>query len=194
MNNWVIKESAYEEDCSQKTLQEIYDYILTKGNNTDKGTTHSYIDSYAKLFEPYRHLSINLFEIGIDFGWGLSLWRKYFDKATIYGIDNRNVLQYNKDIHVVFDDANKIETVSKYYSNIEFDIIIDDASHEISTQCLRFPIYFSKLKSNGIYVIEDVQSIDNEGHLLTSLDKSAEIIDLRKIKNRYDDVMVIYRK
>jgi hypothetical protein len=200
MSEWVIKSHAYnpvlqrEESDKDKTLQEIYNEVLSFGFNTDKGTTHNYIESYASLFKPYRDKPINLLEIGVDFGYGLALWRKYFDKAKIYGIDNRNVLQFNEDVNVIFYDANDPLIINKFYSDVEFDIIIDDASHEVQHQALRFPIYFPKLKSGGIYVIEDVQALDTEGHLLKSLDSSVEVLDLRKIKDRYDDVLITYKK
>ena len=84
--------------------------------------------------------------------------------------------------------------IDKYFSNLEFDIIIDDASHEVSHQVLRFPIYFPKLKKGGLYIIEDVQDLDKEGDLLKALDPTAEVVDNRKLKGRYDDVMFVYRK
>ena len=200
MSEWVIKDHAYkpvltrEESDKDKTLQEIYEEVLSLGFITDKGTTHSYIDSYASLFKPYRDKPINLLEIGVDYGNSLALWRKYFDKAKIYGIDNRDVLQFKDDVNVTFYDANNPVIIEKFYKDIEFDIIIDDASHEIQLQVLRVPIYLPKLRVGGIYIVEDVQSLDTEGHLLKNLDPSAEVIDLRHVKNRYDDVLMIYRK
>jgi len=199
MSEWIIKNNAYKKGIkdivnNDKTFQEIYQDVLNLGYNTDKGTTHAYVDSYAELFKPYRNLPINLLEIGIDFGYSLALWRAYFDKALIYGIDVRNVLQFTEDVTPIIYDGNDPSIIEKYFSNIQFDIIIDDASHEVEHQVLRFPIYFPKLKSGGLYVIEDVQDVDGQGTQLTSLDSSAQIIDNRKVKGRYDDVMIIYRK
>jgi hypothetical protein len=199
MSEWKIKRQAYRPSVKpiqnkEKTLKEIYDEVLLLGFNTDKGTTHSYIDTYSTLFEPYRNEPINFLEIGADFGYSLALWRAYFEKANIYGIDNRDVLQYDEDVKVTFYDANDASIINKFYSDIEFDIVVDDASHEVNYQAMRFPIYFPKIKKGGIYVIEDVQALDTEGQLLKNLDPSAEIIDLRKVKDRYDDVLVIYRK
>ena len=200
MSEWTIKNHAYkpvlkrEESDKDKTLQEIYNEVLAFGFNTDKGTTHSYLDSYASLLQPYMDKQINLLEIGVDYGYSLALWRKYFDKAKIYGIDNRDVLKFNDDVNVTFYDANDPSIINKFYSDIEFDIIIDDASHEVEHQALRVPIYLPKLRSGGIYIIEDIQSLDNEGDLLKSLGPNVEVLDLRGIKNRPDDVLMIYRK
>jgi len=199
MSEWIIKTMAYKPKIkdivnNDKTFQEIYEDVLNLGYNTDKGTTHAYTDSYAELFKPYRNQPINLLEIGIDYGYSLALWRAYFDKANIYGIDIRNVLQFSEEVNPIIHDANDPTIIEKYFSNLEFDIIIDDASHEVSHQVLRFPIYFPKLKVGGLYVIEDVQNLDNEGHLLKALDSNHQIIDNRKVKDRYDDVMFVYRK
>jgi hypothetical protein len=199
MSEWVIKQAAYKPKIrdlnnNDKTFQEIYQDVLAVGWNTDKGTTHAYVDSYAELFKPYRNQPINLLEIGIDFGYSLALWRAYFDKAIIHGIDNRNVLQFTEEVNPIIHDGNDPGIIDKYFSNLEFDIIIDDASHEVSHQVLRFPIYFPKLKKGGLYVIEDIQDLDKEGDLLKALDPTAEVIDNRKLKGRYDDVMFVYRK
>jgi hypothetical protein len=199
MSEWIIRKQAYRPSVKplqskEKTLKQIHDEVLALGYATDKGTTHSYIDTYSTLFEPYRNEPINFLEIGADFGFSLALWRAYFEKANIYGIDNRDVLQYDEDVKVTFYDANDPSIISKFYSDIEFDIVMDDASHEVNYQAVRFPIYFSKLKKGGLYIIEDVQSLDTEGHILKSLDSNVEVIDLRKVKDRYDDVLMIYRK
>lgn len=195
MSEWIIKQRLKDTtDYSSKSLQEIYADVVALGYETDKGTTHSYIDSYAKLFEPYRGKPINFLEVGINFGYSLVLWKRYFHNANIYGIDNRNVLQVNEGANVLFYDANNPDITSKFYSDVEFDVIIDDASHEVEHQVIRFPIYFPKLKTGGLYVIEDVQCLDKEGQLLTNLNPTAEVIDLRKVKDRYDDVMITYKK
>lgn len=197
--SWVISQTAYKKKIRElinndKTFQEIYQDVLSAGWNTDKGTTHAYTDSYAELFKPYRNEQINILEIGIDYGYSLALWRAYFDKANIYGIDVRNVLQFTEEVTPIIHDANDPAIIEKYFSNLEFDIIIDDASHEVSHQLIRFPIYFPKLKKGGIYVIEDVQDLDTEGKQLIALDSSVTVVDNRKVKGRYDDVLIVYRK
>lgn len=199
MSEWIITNNAYKQHVkdivdNNKNFHEIYQEVLKLGYPTDKGTTHAYVDSYAELFKPYRNLPINFLEIGIDYGYSLALWRAYFDKANIYGVDIRDVLKFRENVNAFIYDANDKSLADKYFSNIEFDIIIDDASHEVSHQLIRFPIYFPKLKNGGLYIIEDVQDLDIEGKSLIALDSTATVIDNRKLKNRYDDVLIIYRK
>ena len=71
-----------------KTLEEIYWSGSTSiQGHGDKGTVHSYIPEYERLFEPYRDKEINILEIGIAYGESLELWDKYFNNAKIFGAD-----------------------------------------------------------------------------------------------------------
>lgn len=47
-----------------KTLQEIYENYSHSNNYGDKGTAHSYIETYEKLFEPIRITASNVMEKG----------------------------------------------------------------------------------------------------------------------------------
>ena len=62
--------------------------LVNRGEySTDKNTTHSYIESYEKLFETYKDNKINLLEIGSHNGGSLRLWNDYFSDATIIGLE-----------------------------------------------------------------------------------------------------------
>ena len=73
------------------------------------------------------------------------------------------------------------------------DIIIDDGSHRIHDQVNSFNLLKERMNPGGIYIIEDIQCLDLEEIELEELHDNVEIIDLRKVKNRYDDVLVVYR-
>ena len=49
------------------------------------------------------------------------------------------------------------------------------------------------MKPNGIYIIEDVNNLDSTIDRYKELHNNVEIIDNRHIKNRVDDVLVIYK-
>ena len=71
-----------------KTLEEIYSNHNNGGSGAghgDKGTVHSYIPEYERLFKPYRDKKINILEIGIAYGESLELWDKYFNNANVFG-------------------------------------------------------------------------------------------------------------
>lgn len=178
-----------------QTLQEIYiDYQYPDGWG-DKGTAHSYIDEYAKLFEQYRY-NINFLEIGLAFGHSLQMWNKYFINSKIIGVDiSKKQIEHlinNSNYNIIIEDATK-ESFLKTIDNIQFDIIIDDGSHKLDDQVMSFSLLKNKMKSNGLYIIEDIQDIDKSKHIFSKLHDNYKIIDNRSLKNRYDDVLIVYQ-
>lgn len=89
------------------------------------------------------------------------------------------------------------DSVMRNLSGLRFDFIIDDASHILEEQVQSLKSLYAFLKNGGSYYIEDVQSFEScksfeiEAKLLGC---NVEIVDLRKIKNRYDDLICVFRK
>lgn len=177
------------------TLQEIYDKYKTYDGWGDKGTVHSYIDEYAKLFEQYRY-NCTLLEIGLAQGHSIKMWNEYFIESKIIGVDittdQIGYLINNSKYNIIIEDATS-ETLLEKIMDIKFDIIIDDGSHKIEDQIKSFTILKSKIKSGGLYIIEDIQNIDNTKYIFEQLHDNCQIIDNRLIKNRYDDILIVYR-
>lgn len=164
----------------------------------DKGSTHSYIGAYEALLDHFRDKSINLLEIGVMYGSSVKMWKEYFQKGNIYGIDIRpHVLKYNEDrIKIDLVNATKQDEIDKYLKdkNLKFDIIIDDGSHQIQDQLNTVGLLYPYLNEGGIYIIEDIQAIDSQKQYFEQLGVPIEIIDLRSVKGRHDDVLIIIRK
>lgn len=175
-----------------ETLWEIYSKETSKKPGYgDKGTVHSYIDYYAEKFHPYRELNINFLEIGINKGYSTRMWREYFSKASIYAVDIKDRGVEAPGCSLIYNDATEYDT----FKNLpDFDIIIDDGSHIFEHQIKTFRLLFKKLKKNGIYVIEDIQDIDKHKTSFLKLHNNVNILDFRKNKNRYDDVIVEIKK
>ena len=49
------------------------------------------------------------------------------------------------------------------------------------------------MKPNGIYIIEDVNDLDLTIDSYKTLHNNIDIIDNRHIKNRRDDVLIVYK-
>jgi len=170
-------------------------------NQTDKHTGHSYIENfYQDFFEPYRDKELNILEIGTREGDSLRLWEKAFLNSNIYGVDNNNSKRFkdviSERITVTFGDAYTSKVVDSLPS---FDIIIDDGTHTIESQikCLEF--YLPKLNDNGVLLIEDIQKYEyietlEETYKTLGGEKEVEYYDMRPIKNRYDDIIIVFRK
>lgn len=134
---------------------------------SDKHGSHFYAQHYQRHFEPLRNRKLNLLEIGIGGyedpeagGESLRMWKRFFPKANIYGIDI-----YDKRAH----DEARIKTyqgsqvdeafLRKVKQEIgDLDLIIDDGSHLNEHVIDTFHILFPLLSPHGIYVVEDVQT------------------------------------
>lgn len=169
-------------------MQEIYAKYSMPDGNGDKGTAHSYIDRYySKKFAPYRDQPIRFLEIGISWGLSINMWREYFTQAEIIGVDIIDQGAKCPGCTLVYADGTKAET---YEGMGDFDIIIDDGSHEIDHQIESFKILYPRLRKGGLYVIEDVPELDRYRDRILALHKNVEIYDFRNIKGRIDDVII----
>ncbi|MBU72042.1 class I SAM-dependent methyltransferase [Spongiibacter sp.] len=135
-------------------------YINHEGKASDKWL--SYFACYDRTFLPLRAEAVNLLEIGVQNGGSLEIWAKYFPHAeSIVGCDINEEcgeLQFDDDrISVVVGDATQPETRASVVEHCsEFDIIIDDGSHTSSDIVGAFLTYFSLLRDDGIFVVEDL--------------------------------------
>ena len=148
-------------------------YKLAEKHGTDKAS-HGYTNYYEKLFNDSKNKKINLLELGIFRGDSIKMWNEYFDNGNIYCIDylgpensmTENSIFQEETINNLKNKSDKIypyicdqtdsTTLNKIFKNIDFDFIIDDASHTQKETLLSLGILFQKLKPNGIYIIEDM--------------------------------------
>ena len=175
---------------------------VTDFKNCDKGSCHSYIPFYQTIFEGHREKEdLNILEIGIQGGICLLLWEGFFRNARkIVGVDiSLDMVQQkvfesakiNGKIHMVQHDA----TVPSVLNVLQdkYDIIIDDGSHQLSHQLGSFNLFKDRLNDGGIYIIEDIQNYSEAEFLRNSISLSV-IVDLRGVKGRYDDLLLMYKK
>lgn len=173
-------------------LSEIYIKYSAPEGWGDKGTLHSYIDLYAK--EITKRSNISMLEIGVEYGHSVAMWQEYFNNSKVYGIDIKsNNIKFELD-NFILGDATDAEVIKKNFPRNKFDYIIDDGSHTISDQIKSFDILFPKMKKGGKYFIEDVNG-DSAIRAITDhlADYDFEVFDLRSIKNRYDDIVIMVR-
>lgn len=135
---------------------------------------HNYTDFYALLFDHCRQNITNVFELGIGTnnedvpssmtnagkpGASLRMWREYFPNADIIGADIDSRILFEEDRISTFEvDQTSKKSIKEMWDKInsQFDIMIDDGLHEYSANITFFENSFNKLKSGGIYIIEDV--------------------------------------
>lgn len=180
------------------SLNEIY-LKHKNGDWPDKNSVHSYLPVYEELLAPYRHTAKNVLEIGLMSGESLRMWDEYFD-GMVYGMDcdikpiggKADLSKAIQDgLGIIIADATNPEQVKEHLGATKFDVIIEDANHDIVQQLEILATLRPYLTKGGIYIIEDIQDVDKNGWMFTAL--GGEIIDRRHVKNRYDDVLVIFR-
>ncbi len=183
------------------TLAEIYKRHSGGSKFNDKGSTHSYIQVYEDLFDSYRETARKIIEIGLYDGHSFRMFSEYFN-GDVYGIDISEqpldmvdlmpVLKSYPEYAFICDGANA-NAVESYFpaAKFKFDVVIDDAAHTLDQQLKIFGIWKERLAPHGIHVVEDIQDIDRYRHCFEAL--GFEILDLRHVKNRYDDVLAVFR-
>ena len=142
---------------------------------SDKGSTkHRYTELYHLLFNPYRRRKINFLEMGLLIGGpehgidkdretsdlpSIRMWLEYFPKAQIHGLDVSDFSWFEHERFTFhrcdMDARSNVEKAAATMPTL--DIVIDDASHASHHQQNAFLEVFPKLRSGGIYVIEDLR-------------------------------------
>jgi hypothetical protein len=129
---------------------------------TDKGTRgHRYTEVYERFFLPIKQEAKKVLEIGVLKGASLHMWRDYFPRAVIYGIDIEDTSSLNSDTIKTFvaDQANRKQLQAFLdAAGSDFDIIVDDGGHSMEQQQVSFGYLFRHVKPGGYYVIEDVHT------------------------------------
>ena len=180
---------------------------LVDDTKTDKNTLHSYLELYEKLLSPKKDTAKNVLEIGIgpvklQNGGSIKLWKDYFTNATVYGLDiipKDCVLDelVNDERVVLFTSTNAYDEIffnqNILKTNLKFDFMLDDGPHTLESMKTFIRLYSKVMTDDGILIIEDVQSIDWIPILYREvpqhLKKFVKPYDLRKNKNRYDDIV-----
>jgi hypothetical protein len=129
-------------------------------HGTDKSSQHhGYADIYEQYLFKWQSRLVDLLELGIGGydtvkgGASLKMWLDFFPCGLITGVDihDKSHLKHDrlKIVQCSQDDEKKLKELG------EFDIIIDDASHINSLTIKSFEILFPKLRSGGLYFVED---------------------------------------
>jgi demethylmacrocin O-methyltransferase len=123
-----------------------------------KGKSH-FLKIYEDYFFHFKNKKINILEIGVYEGKSLMIWKYYFPKANIIGVD---LLSYNFKIKRIFTFQGD-QTDTKFLLGLikkfkKFDIIIDDGSHVSKHIIKTFNFLFDYLVDGGLYIAEDLQT------------------------------------
>ena len=143
------------------------DFIeFARNYGTDKNDLGYVEHVYSKIL-PDKDTVYNVLEIGVQQGNSILLWRDYFTKAQVLGVDINfcQKIDSQERITQVVGNAYSQEFISTL---TEYDIIIDDGPHTLETMSIFLKEYPSKLKEKGVLILEDIINL-NWTPILTKL-------------------------
>ena len=144
---------------------------------SDKGTKHGhpphrYTYLYDLVLASYRNRNINLLELGLCGGGpevggpvdrvvnapSARMWLEYFPTAQVFGFDISDFshIRHPRFTFLRGDLGSDDDLALAAAAAPGYDIIIDDASHASPHQQLAFRHLFPRLRSGGLYIIEDL--------------------------------------
>jgi hypothetical protein len=140
---------------------------FAKVYQTDKWGNHYYTPHYYTHLQHLRDKPFNLLEIGIggysregQGGASLRMWKAFFPKANIYGLDLQDKSFVNEPrIRAFQGDQSDPGVLMEIVKEIgELQVIIDDGSHRPAHVIASFNVLFPLLADGGVYVVEDTQT------------------------------------
>lgn len=174
--------------------------ILEKYGSDKCSNWHNYSALYDYFFKHFRDEEINFFEVGIYHGSSVKSWREYFSKAKIYtaDVDKETFLSIsNLDVEYFYCDQDNPQSIQSMWksnslNDTEFDVIIDDGKHEFISNLNFFKESIYKLKSGGIFIVEDltVSTYNSFERILPNLQNeySLDYIKLMKLPNPNNNI------
>lgn len=131
-------------------------FNLAIKHQTDKAE-HGYIPFYEKTLPKAPR---KLLEIGVFKGDSIRMWKEYFPDCEIHGLD-LFIQNEPPDIHgVVWHKGHQADYyLLEQLRRENFDIIIDDGSHNSRDQMMSF---FGLFAPDMHYYIEDLQCCEEE--------------------------------
>jgi demethylmacrocin O-methyltransferase len=165
-----LRRLAGREPAPQPSRPRYAEMSLTEiglGTGTDKARTHSYTQHYERYLRHLRHERFTLLEIGIGGyanegrgGRSLRMWKRYFPRARIVGLDIEDKSFVDRPRIVTYQGSQVDEEVLRRIVAEQGTprVVIDDGSHRPEHVRETFRILFPLLADDGIYAIEDTQT------------------------------------
>ena len=140
---------------------------LAEEFGSDKWGVHRYTPHYERHFAHLRNDEIVVIELGIggyareqQGGASLSMWKWFFPRAQIVGVDIQDKAFVNEPRIQAFQgsqtDRKLMRRIVSTYGAPS--LVIDDGSHRSRHVIKSFQILFPMLADGGFYVIEDIQT------------------------------------
>jgi len=118
-----------------------------------------FFDIYERHLARFRDISPVMIEIGVMGGGSLSMWKEYFGSGSrIIGIDINPECKVHEDdgIDIFIGNQNDSAVIDAIFSKYpRIDIVLDDGSHMMQDIISSFELFYNRMHSNGVYMVED---------------------------------------
>lgn len=139
------------------------DWLARSYRSTDK-VAHGYLHYYRAHFGPLRFRRMTVLEIGVGGydapspGGSLALWRDYFPRSTIVGMDlHPKAVAFGPRVKFEQGDQSSVADLQALVDRHGVpSVVIDDGSHVAEHIQASFAFLWPLLSAGGIYVIEDL--------------------------------------
>jgi hypothetical protein len=121
-----------------------------------------YFPLYERHFSQFVGKAPKILEVGVQYGGSAEMWFKYFGAGTmVHGVDIAPHCQPTEYLELTVGDQGSEafwETNFVAAGKRDYDIIIDDGSHDNPHQIVTLQQTFNLLKDGGIYWCEDTHT------------------------------------
>jgi len=150
----------FEKFNSDKGNFYINQYSQPMKKKNIKISAHGYSDIYEKYFFSKKQKKNNILEIGSFYGNAAAAFFYYFKNSKIYSGDIfPDLFRYNSErLENFYIDSSREDSLNRdlLSKNINFDIIIEDASHSLKDQIISLFMLFEKLSPEGLFIVEEL--------------------------------------
>ncbi len=121
-------------DASPKTIQQSQLERLAQQYDTDRAVHVHYLRNYEEHFVALIERDVRVLELGVRTGGSLLLWRDYFPRGLIVGLDINPVSIEDESGRIRLyqggqQDTQLLDRLGAETAPDGFDLIIDDCSH-----------------------------------------------------------------
>ena len=122
---------------------------------------HTYTKVYHHLYEGTQEQVRAVLEVGVNTGASLRMWRDYFPRAMVVGLDIDAKCLFHEDrircCHADQTDDRSLMNAMVLAGIPLYDLIIDDGSHVLWDQVFTMQQLLRYLAPDGLYFVEDVR-------------------------------------
>jgi Methyltransferase domain len=141
-------------------VETLHELALMHG--TDKATPRRSLAAiYDPILAPRRDAEVTVLEIGVFGGASLRMWRDFFARGRIFGIDINPEAMHHEDsrIRIFIGDQTDVGFLDEVISTTgPLSVVLDDGGHRARQQIGSLLRLWPAVEPGGIYIVEDTHT------------------------------------